>query len=85
MTDARKDLPEDAEDPEVNEVSFSDIPIMIASVVGDIDPVKLRKLTEDVADETRADAGGSGRRRRRWFDPRNSDLHRSPASGPNTA
>jgi len=51
VTDARKDLPDDAEDPEVNEVSFSDIPIMIASVVGDIDPVKLRRLTEDVADE----------------------------------
>ncbi|RLC28099.1 MAG: hypothetical protein DRH32_09525, partial [Deltaproteobacteria bacterium] len=51
VTDAGKDLPEDAEDPEVNEVSFSDIPIMIASVVGDIDPVKLRKLAEDVADE----------------------------------
>jgi len=51
VTDARKDLPEDAEDPEINEISFSDIPIMIASVVGDIDPVKLRRLTEDVADE----------------------------------
>ncbi len=51
VTDARKELPEDAEDPEVNEVSFSDIPIMIASVVGDIDPVRLRRLTEDVADE----------------------------------
>ena len=51
VTDARKDLPEDAEDPEVNEVSFSDIPIMIASVVGDIDPIRLRRLTEDVADE----------------------------------
>lgn len=51
VTDARKELPEDAEDPEVNEVSFSDIPIMIASVVGDIDPVRLRKLTEKVADE----------------------------------
>lgn len=51
VTDARKDLPDDAEDPEVEEVSFSDIPIMIASVVGDIDPVKLRRLTEKVADE----------------------------------
>ena len=50
VTDARKDLPDDAEDPEVNEVSFSDIPIMIASIIGDIDPVKLRRLTEDVAD-----------------------------------
>ena len=49
VTDARKDLPDEAEDPEVNEVSFSDIPIMIASIIGDIDPVKLRRLTEDVA------------------------------------
>ncbi len=54
VTDARKALPDEAEDPEVNEVSFSDIPIMIASVVGDIDPVRLRKLTEDVADELEA-------------------------------
>ena len=51
VTDAKKELPEQAEDPEVTEVSFSDIPIMIASVVGDIDPVRLRRLTEKVADE----------------------------------
>lgn len=51
VSDARKELPEQAEDPEVMEVSFSDVPIMIASVVGDIDPVRLRRLTERVADE----------------------------------
>ncbi|MGD9366436.1 MAG: efflux RND transporter permease subunit [Desulfobacteraceae bacterium] len=51
VTDARKELPDEAEDPEVHEVSFSDLPIMIASVVGDIDPVQLRKLAEDAADE----------------------------------
>ncbi len=51
VTDAKKELPDEAEDPEVNELTFSDIPIMIASVVGDIDPVALRRLTEKVADE----------------------------------
>ncbi len=51
VTDARKDLPEAAEDPDVIEVSFSDVPIMIASVMGDVDPVALRRLTEKVADE----------------------------------
>ena len=51
VSDARKELPDQAEDPEVNEVSFSDIPIMIASVMGDIDPVRLRRLTERVADQ----------------------------------
>ena len=33
VTDARKELPDEAEDPEVNEVSFSDIPIDRKSVV----------------------------------------------------
>ncbi len=51
VTDAQKELPEQAEDPEVTEVSFSDMPILIASVVGDIDPVRLRRLAEKVADE----------------------------------
>ncbi|MDY6878857.1 MAG: efflux RND transporter permease subunit [Thermodesulfobacteriota bacterium] len=51
VSDARKDLPADAEDPEVNEVSFTDMPIMIASVMGDIDPIRLRRLAEDAADE----------------------------------
>ena len=51
VTDARKNLPDETEEPEVTEISFSDLPIMIASVVGDIDPVLLRRLTEKVADE----------------------------------
>ena len=51
MADVRPDLPEEAEDPIIKEFSMSDIPVMIASVLGDIDPVKLRKLAEDVAAE----------------------------------
>jgi len=51
VTDAGKDLPDDVEDSVVNEISFSDIPIMLVSVVGDMDPVLLKRLAEDVADE----------------------------------
>jgi multidrug efflux pump subunit AcrB len=51
VTDARKDLPDDVEDSTVQEVTFSDIPIMLVSVVGDLDPVQLKRLAEDVADE----------------------------------
>jgi len=51
MADVRTELPDEAEDPVVEELSFSDIPIMIASVTGDIDPVRLRRLAEDVARE----------------------------------
>jgi len=51
VTEARGDLPDDVEDPEVEEITFSDIPIMIVSIVGDIDPIKLKRLAEDTADE----------------------------------
>ena len=51
VTDAQKELPDEAEDSTVSEISFSDIPIMLVSVVGDMDPVLLKRLAEDVADE----------------------------------
>jgi multidrug efflux pump subunit AcrB len=51
VTDARKDLPDEAEDPEVSEINFTDIPIMLVSIVGDMDPLQLKKLAEDAADE----------------------------------
>ncbi len=51
VTEARKDLPDDVEDSTVDEISFTDIPIMIVSVVGDMEPIQLKRLAEDVADE----------------------------------
>ena len=51
VSDARKELPEDIEEPEIEEINFSDIPILITSLVGDMDPVRLKRLAEDVADE----------------------------------
>ena len=51
VTDAQKELPEEAEDSTVSEISFSDIPILLVSVVGDMDPVLLKRLAENVADE----------------------------------
>jgi len=51
VTDAQKELPDEAEDSTVSEISYSDIPIMLVSVVGDMDPIQLKQLAEDVADE----------------------------------
>ena len=51
VTDARSELPDDAEDPVVEEISLTDVPIMLVSVVGDVDPVRLRKIADDTADE----------------------------------
>ncbi len=51
VTDTRKDLPDEADDSTVLEISNSDIPIMLLSIVGDLDPVHMKRLAEDVADE----------------------------------
>jgi multidrug efflux pump len=51
VSDARKDLPSDIEEPEIKEISFSDIPILIVSIIGDMEPIRLKRLAEDVADE----------------------------------
>ena len=53
VSKARKLLPDDIEEPEIAELNFSEIPIMILSLVGDLDPMKLKRLAEDVADELR--------------------------------
>jgi CzcA family heavy metal efflux pump len=51
VTDVRKDLPDDADDSTVEEISFSDIPIMLVSIIGDLDPVRLKRLAQDTADD----------------------------------
>src|SRR5690606_20332020 len=47
---AKPDLPEDAEEPEVREISFSDFPIMIVTMAGKVDDVKLKGYAEDLQD-----------------------------------
>lgn len=48
---AKPDLPPDAEDPEVIEINSSDWPIMIVNVAGDMDPLRLKELAEDIQDD----------------------------------
>jgi len=50
---ARRVLPNGIEEPEIEEINLSEIPIMIVSIVGDMDPIRLKRLAEDVADELR--------------------------------
>ena len=51
VTEARAELPDEADDPKVEEITLSDLPIMIVSIVGELEPVRLKRLAEDVADE----------------------------------
>ncbi|MCB9778279.1 MAG: efflux RND transporter permease subunit [Alphaproteobacteria bacterium] len=48
---AKSELPEDAEEPAVREVSFSDVPIMIVTIAGDRDEEDLKHLAEDLEDD----------------------------------
>lgn len=45
---AKAKLPDDAEEPSVNEVSFSDVPIMLVTIGGGVDEQSLKKLGEDL-------------------------------------
>ena len=51
---ARPDLPPDAEDTEVMEINSSDWPILVANVAGDLDPVRLKALAEDMQEDLEA-------------------------------
>lgn len=48
---AKNDLPDDANDPQVQEVSFDDTPILSVSLVGPYDGFTMRKYAEDIQDE----------------------------------
>lgn len=48
---ARAKLPADAEETDVREVSFSDVPIMIVSLAGPVDGEVLKTLGEELEDE----------------------------------
>ncbi len=47
----KPDLPPDAEDPDVREVSFSDFPIIIVTIAGPIDEEALKALGEELEED----------------------------------
>lgn len=47
---AKSELPDDAEDPVVLEVNFSNIPMMIVALSGDYGLIRLKEIAEDFAD-----------------------------------
>ncbi|HEX6199020.1 MAG TPA: efflux RND transporter permease subunit, partial [Thermoanaerobaculia bacterium] len=51
---AQADFPEDAEEPILQETEFSDIPIIQVHLAGDLGPVVLKDLAEDLQDEIEA-------------------------------
>jgi len=54
---AKPDLPEDAEDPVITEINFSDLPIIVLNVSGRMGLVGLKKIAEDLEDRIEAVPG----------------------------
>lgn len=48
---AQPKLPEDAEDTTIQEVSFSDVPVIIVTIAGPVDEEVLKKIGEDLQDK----------------------------------
>ncbi len=48
---AKVDFPEDAEEPILEEVSFSEVPILQINLSGNVGPVVLKQIAEDLQDE----------------------------------
>lgn len=48
---AKPELPEDAEEPLVLEINFSNIPMMLVTLSGDYGLIRLKEIAEDLADD----------------------------------
>jgi len=54
---AKPDLPVDAEEPMVMEISFSDFPVLLVNVTADYNPAMLKDVAEDIQDELKTVPG----------------------------
>ena len=51
LADIRNEIPEDAEDPQVTEISFDDTPVVTFELTGPFDGFTLREFAENIQDE----------------------------------
>jgi len=54
---AKGELPMDAEDPMIKEINFAELPIMLISLSGEVSPVQLKEVADDVQDALEAVPG----------------------------
>ncbi len=54
---AKKDLPQEADEPIISEINFAEMPIMLISVSGDVSPVQLKEIADEVQDTLEATPG----------------------------
>ncbi|MDI6451023.1 efflux RND transporter permease subunit [Anaerobaca lacustris] len=54
---AKGELPPDAEEPIIKEINFAELPIMLISLSGDMSPVQLKAIADEVQDALEATPG----------------------------
>lgn len=54
---AKGELPQDAEEPVMKEINFAEFPIMLASISGDVSPVQLKVIADELQDVLEAVPG----------------------------
>ena len=54
---AKGELPVDAEEPVIKEINFAELPIMLISISGEVSPVQLKEIADDVQDALEAVPG----------------------------
>lgn len=54
---AKVDFPEDAEEPVLQEINFSEFPIVQVNIAGDVGPAVLKEIAEDLQDELETVSG----------------------------
>ncbi len=47
---AKAELPFDAEEPVITEINFAEMPIMLISIAGDVSPIQLKEIADDLQD-----------------------------------
>lgn len=52
VSKAKPKLPEDAEEPSIQEISFNDIPIVLVTIAGDVDEAVLKNLADQMEEST---------------------------------
>jgi len=54
---AKGELPTDAKEPVIKEINFAELPIMLISLSGEVSPVQLKEIADDVQDALEAAPG----------------------------
>ena len=54
---AKGELPQEAEEPVITEINFAELPIMLISIAGEVSPVQLKEIADDLQDVLEAVPG----------------------------